>query len=196
MKQDFRTATKLEILQAHMHAWFATSTRSAVAQKIVETYMELGFCKKHSGLDIKFYATDDPVRDMRANAQKLYRWLGMAHEETHPQLAYVFELEPVIVAAMPEKIRMDYLAASLEHSGVLMVGMKNALRIASDSKLSIGVMAVESAESIAAYSELPADPTLGEALNAHREHTEAAAVHTCAARELETRFPQLATQTH
>lgn len=103
--------SRLQCLVKAINTWLELpkTSRSIITADIVESVERLGLTEPLAEQGIAFASSDNPYNDMRVNAQKLFRWLGLYTEcETNPER--LFFVEQAIVAALPESIRLDYLA--------------------------------------------------------------------------------------
>ncbi|WP_051560200.1 toxin YdaT domain-containing protein [Marinobacterium jannaschii] len=178
---------RLQALQMYMHRWLGTGVnREAIAATVCDKFVELGFRDRLVHLDINFQTGGDPYKARHNNAVKLFRWLEMAEQPANRER--LWEVEPVIVAAMPAELRVSYLNDIYGCAGVTSVCQRqlDAERSAHDLAAS---MTKEGAESVVACLQLPKNPTMTQVQDAHREHLEAAAVHQLAAQDLEKTYP-------
>lgn len=104
------TQNRLAIIRKYLDHWASQSrhNRQIVAEIIVETFQKLDLQQHLAGTGVEFSHGDDLVGDMRAHAQKIWRWLG-AYEEVKPSPDKLFYFEQAIVAAMPQEMRLQYL---------------------------------------------------------------------------------------
>ncbi|MEH6814548.1 MAG: hypothetical protein V7677_18590, partial [Motiliproteus sp.] len=115
-----QSQTQMELLVAYFDRWrqLPKMSKALVCQEIVEAYFKHGYDKILHPEGISFAQTHDIYNDMRVNSQKIGRWLGQdaSQQYNHERL---FEMEPVIVAAMPENLRISYLSDKYSHSGLI-----------------------------------------------------------------------------
>jgi hypothetical protein len=179
-----RSQNRLAILRRHMDAWshMTRHNRSLVAEIIFEAFNECGLAEHIAGTGVEFTSSEDHYNDMRVRGQKLWRWIG-AYEDCKPQPDKLFYIEQVIVGAMPEPIRVAYLAEvyaaanisiAIDHGGE---GFSPA-RLAS-------VLIKENSEAQAAVVELGADATPEQQERALKELRESAAATRAAIEALE-----------
>ena len=169
-----RSQNRLAILRRYMDAWadMPRHNRSLVAEIIFEKFNELGLAEFIAGTGVEFSSSDDYSKDMRVRGQKLWRWIG-AYEETKPQPDKLFYLEQVIVAAMPEPIRIAYLGEVYTASN-LSIAIYQGWGGNSPANIAKALIK-ENAEAQAAVVTLSADSTHEEFATALRELRESAA---------------------
>lgn len=112
--------SRLQYLIKAINAWLELpkTSRSIITAQIVDSVGKLGLSESLAEQGIAFASSDNPYNDMRVNAQKVFRWLGLYTEcETNPER--LFFVEQAIVAALPESIRLNYLADIYGDSGVV-----------------------------------------------------------------------------
>ena len=118
-----------------------------------------------------FTRTDDLHNDARVNSQRLFRDLGR-HDEDSARPDRLFAIEPAIVAAMPEEIRLDYLNAVFGLSGVV-IRSRQVSEADIDAPRMAAMLTKEQAEAQVAVIELGLTPDYSAAQKAHREVAEA-----------------------
>lgn len=104
------TQNRLALIRRYLDRWSAMPrhNRQIVAEIVVEKFNELSMSEFLAGTGVEFSHSDDLCGDMRAHAQKLWRWLG-AYEEVKPAPDKLWFVEQAIVAAMPAEMRLQYL---------------------------------------------------------------------------------------
>ena len=185
MKQ--RSQNRLAILRRWVEAWSALprTNRQLVAQDIFEAFNEHGLAEYLSGTGVEFTCTDDLSRDMRTHSQKLWRWLG-AYEEANAQPDKLFYIEQVIVAAMPEQIRIGYLGEVYQRAGVS-IGIELGGEAMSPARIA-QTLIKENAEAQLAVINLRPDCSPEEMGNALRELHESAAATAAAIAAIEKTY--------
>lgn len=113
------TQNRLALIRRYLDKWASSPrhNRQLVAEIVVEKFDQLGLKEQLAGTGVEFSHGDDAVGDMRAHAQKLWRWLG-AYEEAKPAPDKLWYLEQAIVAAMPQDLRLQYLRHVYAASGI------------------------------------------------------------------------------
>ncbi|WP_370052434.1 hypothetical protein [Neptunomonas sp.] len=181
------------VLQTHIHRWLGQGAKkNVIAQAMVDKFHELGYSHSLAGSGICFQSTADPFNDNRVNTQKIMRWMGL-DSSVNESREKLFEFEPVIVAAMPNDIRTSYLNAIYNPAGVLAV-CSRTVNPDKVREVSAACLTKESSESVIAALELPAQPSLTQVIDAHREHLEASAAHQMRANQLENDYPNFLKQ--
>ena len=101
---------RLNLLNEFIQKWInqENSTRSHVVVQVIDKCKELGLDELLAEEGITFHQTNDPLKDMNANQQKVFRWLG-CFQEVNAAPVKIFEFEPAILAAMPKNLRISYL---------------------------------------------------------------------------------------
>lgn len=110
---------RLALIRRYLDKWAASPrhNRQVVAEIVVEMFDHMGLKEQLAGTGVEFAHGDDAVGDMRAHAQKLWRWLG-AYEEAKPAPDKLWYVEQAIVAAMPQEMRLRYLRDVYAASGI------------------------------------------------------------------------------
>ncbi len=95
---------RLSLLRDAVRDWLALAgvNRSTIALGFVEAIERTGFT------ELEFSGHADLSDRARAVAQKLFRWLG-DDQHTGVSLGRLFQVEAVLVEAMPDEIRLPYL---------------------------------------------------------------------------------------
>lgn len=117
---------RLNLLNEFIQKWInqENSTRSHVVVQVIDKCKELGLEDLLAEEGITFHQTDDVLKDMNANQQKVFRWLG-CFQEVNAAPVKIFEFEPAILAAMPKNLRISYLNHVYGISDVF-VGARNS----------------------------------------------------------------------
>lgn len=181
---NHKSQNRLAILRRHMDAWaqMPRHNRSLVAEIIHESFQKSGLSEYITGTGVEFTSSDDHYNDMRVRGQKLWRWLG-AYEDCKPQPDKLFYIEQIIVSAMPEEIRVAYLAEVYATAKVCIAISQSgegfsAARIAS-------TLIKENSEAQAAVVELGQHGTPEQRARALKELRESAAATRAAIAALE-----------
>jgi len=110
--------SRLENLTHHINLWTALNGKQHVAASLVEVIENSDYKDVLAAEGITFARSNDVFKDARVNAQKFFRWLGSYDGiETHKE--HLFDIEAVIVQAMPEHIRISYLTSVYSPAGVM-----------------------------------------------------------------------------
>ena len=188
-----KTRTRFERLTIAIDAWLKESDvdRQIITILVAEHAKQLGFTQLLASEGITFNEGGDPSDNIRANAQKFFRWLGYS-QDSKPKPGYLFALERIIVAAMPEHIRLDYLNDVYGMAGVTAVSKLPAARdddfVADDIS---AALTKEHAEAQISIIKMGSDPSLTQAKKAKRELSEAIAMGQCALSAIEDKFSNL-----
>ena len=113
------TQNRLALLRKYLDEWarFSRHNRQIVAEIVVEAFQNMDLQQHIPGTGVEFTHGDDVLGDMRAHAQKLWRWLG-AYEEVKPSPDKLWYVEQAIVAVMPQEMRLKYLNDIYADAGV------------------------------------------------------------------------------
>lgn len=187
MKQESR----LKLLVRMMNRWvdMPGKNRSIVCQEIVEAVDATGMRKTLEQEGIIFNSGGDLYHDMRVNAQKIFRWLGV-YDEVHAFPDRLFFIEPVIIAAMPGDLRTEYLNSVYAVSGVMVCNRTAGQGAGAGLQLLKAVMK-EQSEAQVSLLDHESVQTVNSARKAHREISEAVAVGSAVMGELERRIKEL-----
>ena len=188
-----KTRTRFERLTIAIDAWLKESDvdRQIITILVAEHAKQLGFTQLLASEGITFNEGGNPSDNIRANAQKFFRWLGYS-QENKAKPGYLFALEHIIVAAMPEHIRLDYLNDVYGMAGVTAV---SKLPATSNDNLAANdisaALTKEHAEAQISIIKMSSDPSLTQAKKAKRELSEAIAMGQCALSAIEEKFSDL-----
>jgi hypothetical protein len=169
-KQMTTTQNRLALIRRYLDRWSAMSrhNRQIVAEIVVEKFNELAMQEFLAGTGVEFSHSEDLCGDMRAHAQKLWRWLG-AYEEVKPAPDKLWYVEQAIVASMPADMRLQYLNDVYANASVQV-----ALKIdAGQTLLAFEHLVQEQAEATKSLAALLDGIDPGELDRAERELTEA-----------------------
>ena len=188
-----KTRTRFERLTIAIDAWLKKSDvdRQIMTILVAEHAKQLGFTQLLASEGITFNEGGNPSDNIRANAQKFFRWLGYS-QENKAKPGYLFALEHIIVAAMPEQIRLDYLNDVYGIAGVTAVSKLPATN--NDGLAANDISAAltkEHAEAQISIIKMSSDPSLTQAKKAKRELSEAIAMGQCALSAIEEKFSDL-----
>lgn len=105
MKQESQDCARLDALRYAVDRWLSRGdvNRNAVALEFLEVLSQLDFA------EVSFSEHPDLYERSRAVAQKLFRWLG-SDEHVSADLGRLFQIEALLVEALPADIRLDYLS--------------------------------------------------------------------------------------
>ena len=184
---------RFEKLKQAIDCWLRLGNvdKQIISILVIEKLEKSELSKKFLDEGITFSKTNDPSKDIHANKQKLFRWLGY-YQEVKPMPARIFSLEHIIVAAMPEKIRLDYLNDVYGMAGVTAVSKLPAANHNKDFAENISAtLTKENAEAQISMIMMGSDPSLEKAKKAQRELEEAIAVGQCALSAIEEKFSDL-----
>jgi len=168
--------SRLENLTHHINLWTALNGKQHVAASLVEVIENTPYKDILAAEGITFARSNDVFKDARVNAQKFFRWLGSYDGiETHKE--HLFDIEAVIVQAMPEHIRISYLTAVYSHASV---SISKSCTFESTDQVDLSVIAQvmikEDADSQIAILKLSESIHIHALENAEKEITEAIAV--------------------
>ena len=185
-----KTRTRFERLTIAIDAWLKESDvdRQIITILVAEHAKQLGFTQLLASEGITFNEGGNPSDNIRANAQKFFRWLGYS-QENKAKPGYLFALEHIIVAAMPEHIRLDYLNDVYGMAGVTVVSKLPATN--NDDLAANDISAAltkEHAEAQISIIKMSSDSSLTQAKKAKRELSEAIAMGQCALSAIEEKF--------
>ena len=119
---NITSLNRMEILNKYVQycVELPRQSRARFTDKVVDAFYALKFDEHLDVKEVKInwcVGGDDFEKDMRHNMQKLFRWLD-AYQESKANPAKLFYIEQVIVAAMPEDLRVKYLNEVYMCSGV------------------------------------------------------------------------------
>ncbi len=183
--------SRLEILIKAINRWLELpkTSRSIITSDIVVAVAECGLTEILEKEGITFNLSDDPYNDMRVNAQKIFRWLGQ-YEGTHAFPDRLFYIEPAILKAMPEEIRLEYLNSVYGVTDVYIGAKQKKCNKINAEKMAKSINK-EHSEAMDATLELGNSPSNEKIITAHRELMESAATSQGCAERLENNYPQL-----
>ena len=187
------TRARFEKLKQAIDSWLRLGNvdKQIISILVIEELEKSELNKKFLDEGITFSKTNDPSKDIHANKQKLFRWLGY-YQEVKPMPARIFALEHIIVAVMPEHIRLDYLNDVYGMAGVTAVSKLPATD--NDGLAANDISAAltkEHAEAQISIIMMGADPSLEKAKKAQRELEEAIATGRCALSAIKAKFSDL-----
>ncbi|NYZ69352.1 hypothetical protein H0A36_25365 [Endozoicomonas sp. SM1973] len=185
---------RFSLIQKYINRWLSlpNSTRAILTDKVVTAFFNLNLDQILTYEAIKFKTTngEDCINSMRVNSQKLFRWLGY-YEEQPPSIEKLLHLEPAIVAAMPNDLKIAYLNEVYAGSGVY-IGVKQGNEPTSGGGGSINQVAAsmtkENAEAQIAVFQLGTNPTIEQIKNTYRELAESVGTTLGAIEYLENKF--------
>lgn len=187
---DMQSQTRLNVLAKYIYKWLGTGAQQKhIGYEVGQKFKKLGFDLKLRSLDITLDTHSDVSEQGRKNGKKVFRWLGLDSDNPDNR-ERLFEVEPIIVAAMPEDLRKAYLNDIYSCAGVSVVCATQT-----ESGFDINSLAAaatkEGAESVCAMlTPLPDNPTPQDIQDRVREHKEAGDVHYAAAEELKQNYPK------
>ena len=186
---DMKSQTRLDTLLKYVFQWLGSGAQQKhIGYEVGQAFEALGFQPKLRNLDITFDTYSDPSEQGRKNGKKLMRWLGMDSDHVANR-ERLFEVEPIIVAAMPEDLRKAYLNDIYGCAGVSVI-CASQINGEFDPHSLAAAATKESAESVCAMLKgLGPNPTTSDVQNQYREHMEAGDVHYAAAAELKAKYP-------
>lgn len=183
---------RLDLLNMAVAKWMQQpkTSRTVVIGQIVDAVERCGLTETLAHEGVTFNTSDDAYNDLRVNGQKLFRWLGLYDGiNSFPERLWV--IEPAMLAAMPNDIRVEYLNAVFGVSGVFVCnrstedGDLDRVRLAAS-------LTKEQMEAQLSVIELSANPAVQAAEAAHKEVSEAVAMGTHVIQALEGAYPELA----
>lgn len=189
MKQHSR----LDFLMMAIHRWLELPkvSRSIAAAEIVGAVERLGMVAVLANEGITFNKSSDPYNDSRVNAQKIFRWLGQ-YQENHAMPERLWFVEPIILAAMPEQLRLQYLNDVYSCCGVTVVSNCNQHDSDEIELTNVAIfLTKEHSEAQIAVMQLNHIESPANIMAAHKELREAAGATTAAIQVLEKEFPIL-----
>ncbi|WP_020208259.1 hypothetical protein [Gilvimarinus chinensis] len=147
-----------DIIRKHVREWINTHriSRETVAMELVEAIKRMGVTELLAEADISFRDTGDTYAIGRTNAQKLFRWLGIAEDGAHEDSARIIELLPVILNAMPGDIRAACGNEILSGTGLAVASVEQGAGDCLD--MTLGQMIKECSEAQAAFLLLKSNP--------------------------------------
>ncbi len=104
---------RMDLLKKYILMWKESGklSRGTIGTEIGEAIDRFNKVGHYAEIGIHFRTNGDACSDGDANQQNLYRWLGVLNDGQYVSEKKIFDLEPMIVAAMPEKIRNAYINA-------------------------------------------------------------------------------------
>ncbi|MBO1894201.1 hypothetical protein HNW13_000075 [Shewanella sp. BF02_Schw] len=182
--------SRLDLLMVAIHRWLEMPkvSRSIIAAEVVASVDALGLAGALAKEGISFNCTSDSYNDARVNAQKIFRWLGQ-YQENHAMPERLFHVEQVILAAMPQQLKLNYLNAVYAMVGVTVVADHGL----SSAEINTATLAIsltkENAEAQVAVIQLGDAPNREAVIAAHRELSESRGTTQAAMDLLEKHFP-------
>lgn len=188
MKQKSR----LDLLMVAIHRWLELPkvSRAGLAVEVVAAVERLGMATELAREGISFAKTDDAYNDSRINAQKIFRWLGQ-YQECHPNPERLFHVEQALLAAMPDKLRLNYLNDVYGLTGVTVVADNCRDSQGISLEQMAAVLTKENSEAQIAVITLGPSPSREQLIECHRELKESRASTESSIMLLETEFPFL-----
>ncbi|WP_163836840.1 toxin YdaT domain-containing protein [Spartinivicinus ruber] len=183
------------LIQKYVNRWLSLPklNRAILTDKVVTAFFNLNLDQILTDESIKFKTTNDEdcINAMRVNSQKLFRWLGY-YEEQPPSIEKLLHLEPAIVAAMPNDLKIAYLNEVYAGSDVY-IGVKQGNEPKSGGGGCINQVAAsitkENSEAQIAVFQLGSNPTIEQIKNTYRELAESVGTTLGAIEYLENKFP-------
>ena len=113
--------TRYSLIQNYINRWLGLPglTRTILTDRVVTAFNDLHLDHILNDHGVKFKTTNcmNCEEPMRVNAQKFFRWLGFKGEQYQSE-EKILHLEPAIVAAMPNDIKIAYLNEVYAGTGV------------------------------------------------------------------------------
>ena len=185
---------RFRLIQSYVNKWLSCSqiNRAILTDKVVTAFFNLKLDQILTDEAVKFKTTNgiDCDNAMRVNAQKLFRWLGY-YDEQPASIEKLLHLEPAIVAAMPNDLKMGYLNEVYAGSGVYIgVVQGNEPDLGGDGCINKVAASItkENSEAQVAVIQLGTDPTIDQIKNTYRELAESVGTSLGAIEYLENRF--------
>ncbi|MBU6956072.1 hypothetical protein [Hahella sp. HN01] len=187
MKQQSR----LKLLMSAVNRWLEQpkASRAIICGEIVQAANDCGLSEILKNEGITFNQSDDLYNDLRVNAQKIFRWLGQ-YDGIHAFLDRLWCLEPAIVAAMPEALRLSYLNDVFGVTGVVVCSRQVSCEHIDATRMA-ACLTKEQMEAQVSVIELGIHPDLESARRAYQEVSEAVATGAAVLGELERTYPEL-----
>jgi len=175
--------SRIDQLKGAVCDWVAQTNKQHVAASIVDTMRGNGLEDMLADQGITFSRGDDIFKNARVDAQKIMRWLGF-YEDAPVNKTALFDLESVIVAAMPLELRVRYLqdAYLLSYLAISPRCETDDRRV--DMATVVQLMIKENAEAQVAMLNIKKQAHPGELENAYRELTESISVTSAAAESI------------
>lgn len=183
--------TRMALLMTAINNWLneAKTDRQVIGSHIVEQIQATEMTDVLRKDNVVFSKSDDLCNDMRVNTQKLFRWLGH-YQEVSASPERLFALEHVIVAAMPESVRLDYLNEVYHIANVTVVIRQSTQSTGSETEMTVSLTR-EQAEAQISMIEMSQSPDVAKAERAYREVSEAVATGQCVLGVIEEKYPRL-----
>ncbi|WP_163833262.1 hypothetical protein [Spartinivicinus ruber] len=180
---------RVHLLNRYISRWleYPKVSRQGIAEEVITFLKEYGYLEVLERENIQFSQTRNLTKDLRINAQKIFRWLG-DYDEVKPSPSKLFFVEAAIVATMPLDLRMAYLNEVYDVAGVY-IGVKQSSSEGICSQTMAARLTKENMEAQLSVIELGDCPTEEAVKNAHRELKESAATTQAAVEALETNYP-------
>ena len=183
--------SRLKHLNIAINRWLELpkASQAKICEEIIQSAHAMGLTNVLAEEGITFNHTDDVYNDMRINAQKIFRWLGRG--DCHAMPDRLFHLEPAILAAMPDELKLTYLHEVYGQTGVVICPRQESDKVMNSAHMAASLIK-EQMEAQLSVVELGADPSFEKAKRAHKEVSEAVATGTEALNSLEQAHPGLA----
>lgn len=183
-----KNQSRLDTLTGCLNLWVHMTNKQHVAASIVETLEKSGLSEALEVEGVSFIQPgEDLVDTSRKNAQKLWRWLGQ-YDGVETNKEKIFDLEQVIVAAMPLDLRVAYLTNIYGDTGVAI----SPICVTKDQRIDMArmvqVMMKEDTDAHVALMDLAQNPNEQFAQRTKNEIREAISVHVNVLTELEKMF--------
>ncbi|MGI0120172.1 hypothetical protein [Zooshikella sp. RANM57] len=193
---NYQSQGRFSLIQKYINRWLSLPklSRAILTDKVVTAFLDFGFDQILTDQGIKFKDSHSLNCDqaMRVNAQKFFRWLGF-YDEQFKSEPKIIALEPVIVAAMPNDLKLAYLNEVYAMAGVYIGTKKGDETYVSEGEKSIRQVAAsmtkENAEAQIAVIQLGPNPTTEQIKTTYRELKESAGTTLGAIEFLENTFP-------
>ncbi|MGI0119645.1 hypothetical protein [Zooshikella sp. RANM57] len=183
------------LIQKYVNHWLSLPklSRAILTDKVVTAFFDFGFDQILTDQGITFKDSDclNCEQAMRVNAQKFFRWLGF-YDEQFKSEQKIIALEPAIVAAMPNDLKLAYLNEVYAAAGVYigtrkgdepnMPGGENGIRQVAAS------ITKENAEAQIAVIQLGPNPSIEQIRTTYRELKESAGTTLGAIEFIENTF--------
>ena len=181
-----KSQNRLAILNHYVDRWLSLPrmSRQRLGDEVVQTFYALGFDDALAKLGIHFNQTDDIAKDLRPRSQKIFRWLGH-YDEVKSSPDRLFYVEAVIVAAMPEQVRLAYLNEVYSCAGVF-IGVQHDDGGIAGEKMAAALVK-ENAEAQISVMELGPTPDAQALSRAKKELRESIGTSIASLRKLEER---------
>jgi len=171
-----RINTRLDHLKQIVAKWrrLPGVNKQVIALSVIEQMNRHNFKEALSQVGIAFTDSGNVFNDAQRNAEKIFRWLGEMDIAEQP--GKLFYVEELIVSALPEELRTEYLNSVYSKSGVYISNPEKQACGLIDVTVIVSALIKENSEAQIAVHQLAQSSTLKQLKAAERELRESISI--------------------